>query len=193
MKKSPLLTFAFLTFSFIQIQVAAQDREVTLDPTQITVSIFPLMLHLEAKVGEKQSITVGGGLAYSLYYQNINGQGNLESYSSPFLTGSFRNYYTRKRVKKDNLKNNSGNYVGLYTFYQFQTPVDVGIGTIDSDLNAISIGPVWGIQRNYANGIHLDLSLGLGYIGYESDENLNVENRFDIIGGFEFGFRFNQQ
>ena len=192
MKSSLAIILALtLTITFLQ-KPLAQGQEVTLDPTQITVSIFPLMAHLEAKVGEKQSVTIGGGLAYSFYYRNINGDESFESYSTPFLTSSFRSYYRRKRVKKDNLQNNSGNYVGLYSSYQFNTIIEVdGIGTFDSELNGYTVGPVWGFQRNYASGIHLDLSLGLGYYGFQSDENLIVDDTFGIIGGFEFGFRFN--
>jgi len=170
----------------------AQGEQVTLDPTQLTVSVFPLMAHLEAKIGEKQSVTIGGGLAFSFFLQDVDGETSFESFSTPFITGSARNYYNRKRVKKDNLRNNSGNYVGLYMVNVFQSPVDVaGFGTIDTDLNTFSVGPVWGIQRNYASGIHLDLSLGLGYTFAESDEFLIVENQFGFVGGFEFGFRFN--
>ncbi|MEO9869040.1 hypothetical protein [Ekhidna sp.] len=190
----PLITTLLSLIILISSQQRslAQGKEVTLDTTQFTISILPLMAHLEAKVGEKQSVTFGGGLAYSFYFQSINGEESFESYSTPFLTASFRNYYNRKRIKKDNLKNNSGNYVGLYSSYQFNTIVDAGgFGTFESDLNGFTVGPVWGIQRNYASGIHLDISVGLGYTGFESDDIIMVDNKFGIIGGFEFGFRFN--
>ena len=167
----------------------AQGTEVTLDPTQVTVSIFPLMAHLEAKVGEKQSVTVGGGLIFTYYLEEIQGETSLETFSTPFFTGSFRNYYDRKRVNKDNLRNNSGNYYGVYTFYSFDTILSDSDFTLETDLNSFTVGPVWGFQRNYASGIHLDLSLG---IGYQFVEEFTDQNGFTLIGGFEFGFRFNK-
>ncbi|MEM9895295.1 MAG: hypothetical protein AAF789_02900, partial [Bacteroidota bacterium] len=60
----------------------------------------------------------------------------------------------------------------------------------DTDLDNFTIGPVWGIQRNYASGFHLDLSIGLGYITGGSDESFAIENAVTPIGNFELGFRF---
>jgi len=167
----------------------AQGTEVTLDPTQITVSVLPLMAHLEAKVGEKQSVTVGGGLIFTYYQEEVFGETSWEPFSTTFLTASFRNYYDRKRVNKDNLRNNSGNYYGIYSYYTFDTILSEGDVTLETDLNSFTVGPVWGFQRNYASGIHLDLSLG---IGYQFVEEFTDQNGFTLIGGFEFGFRFNK-
>ncbi len=187
--KKPL--FAFVLVLVFASSTYSQDQNVTLDKTQFTLSILPLMAHVEVKAAEKQSFTFGGGLAYSVFYQNINGEGDLEAYTSPFLTTSFRNYYKRNQVKKSNLRNNSGNYVGLLSSYTFESIVTVGGDTFATDLDTFTIGPVWGFQRNYASGIHLDLSLGIGYITGQSDEFIEIENGVTLIGGFEFGFRFN--
>ena len=187
MKKLTVLVLAICLFGSAKAQVP-----VELDPTQLTVSILPLMAHFEGKIATNQSLTFGGGLAYSAYYSNINGQENFEAYSIPFLTASFRNYYERKSTKKSNLRPNSGNYVGLLTSYGFESIIDIDLfGTVESSLDNFSIGPVWGIQRNYASGIHLDVSIGFGYVGYQSDELVSVDSGVNFIGGFEFGFRFN--
>lgn len=178
-----LIIFSFKSFG--------QGNQVTLDNAQLTVSFLPLMGHVELKLADKQSATFGAGLAYSVFYQNINGDGNLEAYTVPFLTSSYRSYYKRKRVNKSNLMNNSGNYVGMYSVYSFKTLVEVDGSFFDTKLNSFSIGPVWGIQRNYASGVHLDLSLGLGYLTGESDEVFIIENQVTLIGGFELGFKIN--
>ena len=183
--------FSFLALFILNpIKSFSQGTEVTLDPIQINANILPLMAHLEAKLSEKQSVTVGGGLAYSAYYENINGEENFEAFTTPFITGSVRNYYNRKKVKKDNLRNNSGNYIGIYSGYQFDTVVDAGLITTKTSLDSYFVGPVWGIQRNYASGIHLDVSIGFGYQGGQSNEFFAIEDTVTIIGGFEFGFRF---
>lgn len=147
------------------------------------------MGHVELKLAEDQSATFGGGLLYSVFYENINGEDNLEGYTAPFFTSSYRNYYKRKRVKKSNLKNNSGNYVGLYSIYSFKTLVMEGGDTFDTDLNSFAVGPVWGFQRNYASGFHLDLSLGLGYLTGQSNEFFEVNDQLTFVGGLELGFR----
>ena len=191
MKKVLLLSLLILGM-FHARKSNAQGTEVTLDPTQITVSIFPLMANLEAKVSENRSVTIGGGLIYTYYPEEINGDISWEPFSTPFITGSFRNYYERKRVKKDNLRNNSGNYYGIYTWYQFDTIITESDFTLESDLNSFLIGPVWGFQRNYASGIHLDLSLGLGYQVVEETIGLDSQNGITFVGGFELGYRFNK-
>ena len=186
MKKISILTVLLL---FISLSNYGQGNEVTLDNAQLTISFLPLMGHVELKLSENQSGTFGGGLGYSVYYQNVNGNGNLEAYTSPFLTSSFRSYYKRKRVKKSNLKNNSGNYVGVYSIYSFKTIITEGNDTFDTDLNSFAVGPVWGFQRNYASGVHLDLSLGFGYLTGQSDEFFSVDDQVTLIGGFELGFK----
>ena len=101
--------------------------------------------------------------------------------SFPFLRGSFRHYYDRKRVKKSNLRTNSGNFVTLQGGYYLDALGDNSIATID-----YFIGPAWGIQRNYNSGIHLSLSLGLGY-----GDGKNVNGGVTGTGHFTFGFTFN--
>ena len=105
---------------------------------------------------------------------------------NPFISGSYRNYYPRKRVKKD-LRPNSGNYVGILTGYRFNSIADNAEYDISDRLeNSYYLGPVWGIQRNYQSGIHLGLSLGGGFaVGSSSDIY------FTGVGGFEFGFVIN--
>ncbi len=164
---------------------------VELSPTQFTLSVLPLMAHLESKLTDHQSITFGGGLIYSAYYSDVNGEGEFEFYTTPFLTASLRNYYKRKYVRKDNLRQNSGNYVAFLATYQFDTIVDIdGLGVLETDLNSFTLGPVWGFQRNYGSGIHLDLSMGLGYRTGQSNEVISIEKGITFIGGFELGFRF---
>ena len=171
----------------------AQGNQVTLDPLQITASALPLMVHAEAKVGAKNSFTFGGGLAYSGYLEVVNGEESFEFYSAPFLTSSFRNYYKRRRVNKNNLQNNSGNYVGLLSYYTFKSIVSIDSDNVfETDENSFSIGPVWGFQRNYASGIHLDFSIGLGYMWVENlGDILDDVNGVTIVSGFELGYRFN--
>lgn len=168
--------------------MALSAQDVDLAGSQLNLNALPLTLSYEGKIGAKQSLTLAGGLGYG-YYFSASSSG--ESYSSfvviPVFYGSFRNYYTRRAVKKDNLRSNSGNYVGLYASYQLEalgepSSFDQFIVSLETS-NVYTVGPVWGIQRNYASGIHLGLSLGIGIIGGEY-----IETGVTGIGEFEFGF-----
>ena len=104
---------------------------------------------------------------------------------NPFITGSFQHYYQRKFVRKE-LRQNSGNFIGVSAGYYFDAIADnLDHGTTTERANSFTIGPVWGIQRNYQSGIHLKLSLGPG-IGF--GENAESDVFFAPAGGFEFGF-----
>lgn len=193
MKKSPLFSLLLIISIFFSNRAFSQGQEVTLDPAQLTVDIFPLIVHIELKLGKKNSFTLGGGLTYNLYFES----GSLGRDISPFFTSSLRNYYRRKRVNKSNLRNNSGNYVGILSTYAFNTLVSVDGTIFETDLDSFSVGPVWGFQRNYASGIHLDLSIGPGFITEIHTQNDNsrspvyIDSPFTFIGRFEFGFKFN--
>ncbi len=75
--------------------------------------------------------------------------------------------------------------MGLYASYQLEalgepSSIDQFIVSLETS-NVYTVGPVWGIQRNYASGIHLGLSLGIGVIGGEY-----IETGVTGIGEFEF-------
>ena len=192
MNKLPLALLAFAAFSLSSQNSIGQGKEVTLDPVQFSVNFIPLMAQGEFKLSENRSATLGAGFAFSAFIEGGDDGNNLEAYTTPFITSSFRNYYTRKRVKKDNLRNNSGNYVGIQSSYVFKTLLTVDDDWFETDLNSFSIGPVWGFQRNYASGIHLDLNLGLGFLTGQSDGVFDVEDQVTFIGNFELGFRINR-
>ncbi|MEM6642518.1 MAG: hypothetical protein AAF616_06035 [Bacteroidota bacterium] len=183
---------SFLAVCLLSAKSYTQERMVKLDNAQLSLNILPIMAHVEIKAGEQQSFTFGGGLAYSLSYQNVNGNGKFTAFSTPFLTTSFRHYYKRKQVSRRDLRNNSGNYVGLLSTYSFNTLLLIDGDTFDTDLDSFTIGPVWGIQRNYANGIHLNWSIGIGYISGQSNPFFKVKSGARLIGGLEFGFRLNK-
>jgi hypothetical protein len=94
----------------------------------------------------------------------------------------FRNYYPRKRVKKDLLPN-SGNYIGLLGGYNFNAIAESAEPGETNNSNAFFMGGVWGIQRNYQSGIHLGLNLGAGFIAGE-----HIDLGLTGLWSFELGF-----
>ena len=155
---------------FVQ-NTLSQDRiPVELKPVQFTLGIIEPSVLAEVRIGSHQSIVAGTALTLGFATNQI--------YVFPQVRGSIRNYYKRKRVKKE-LRTNSGNYVGLRGGYLFGSLGD----SITSEDKSYYVGPIWGIQRNYQSGIHLGLSLGFGY-----GNGQNKSARLVGIGHFTFGF-----
>jgi hypothetical protein len=163
------------TLCFSSFAIVAQERiPVKLKDFQVNLNILDPSISVEKKINPNQSFTLGFGLT---------GLPDDDGTSlNPYLRGSYRNYYPRKKVKKA-LRPNSGNYIGLIAGYNFDAIADnIDFGTTRLS-NSFFMGPVWGIQRNYQSGIHLGLSLGGGFgIGQHSDFF------FTGVGSFQLGF-----
>ena len=169
-----LLVAGLICLSAFQLSTAQDRIPVELKPIRFSVGLLEPSVLAEFKVGERQSVVATGGITLAF--------GNDNAYVFPFVRGSFRHYYDRKRVKKSNLRTNSGNFVTLNTGYYFGALEDVAT-SLD---NYFFIGPAWGIQRNYNSGIHLSLSLGFGY-----GNGQNTTAGLASTGHFTFGFTFN--
>lgn len=174
MQKLWISLIALLAFGVLN----AQERiPVELQSDQLTLSILEPAIAYELKLSQNQSLVFRGGL--TVLYEDII-DNNDDPSLHPFVSGSFRNYYARKRVKKE-LKPNSGNYIALVGGYIFDNITNEEF--VKEQANSWFVGPVWGIQRNYKSGIHLGLSLGGGF---GSGDNMNFD--FVGIGGFSLGF-----
>ena len=170
-----LLVAGLICLSAFQLSTAQDRIPVELKPARVTIGLIEPSVIGEFKVGQRQSLVATGGFTLGV-------ASNETVYAFPFLRGSFRHYYDRKRVKKNNLRTNSGNFVTLNAGYYFGALADV---TTSLD-QYFFIGPAWGIQRNYNSGIHLSLSLGGGY-----GNGPNASSGFAPTGHFTFGFTFN--
>ena len=177
-----IFTFILFISSFY---LFSQDRiPAELNEVQINLNILEPSVMLEKRLTDKQSLTLALG------FNTISGKDAVDDVKfglSPSLRASYRNYYPRKKVKKE-LRPNSGNYIGLVAGYNFGTIAgskDVGKY---SQENAFFLGPVWGIQRNYKSGIHLGLSFGGGFI-----TGSNTDFDFTGVGSFELGFVINSK
>ena len=103
--------FALNLLILAPLLMFAQDRiPVQLSNTQFNLNILSPSVIFEKRVTDNNSVTFGAGLT-PLYSQDNNNQNNYVSIN-PFVRTSYRNYYQRKKVKKE-LNPNSGNYIGL--------------------------------------------------------------------------------
>ena len=156
----------------------AQDRiPVEIQKNRVYINLLQPSILYEAGLNDRLSLALGTGITF-IYGENDYGAIN------PFLNASLRNYYPRKRVKKE-LDMNSGNYVAAMAGYTFGAISEWNEELDPQNMsNSGYIGGIWGIQRNYMSGIHLGLSLGGGV-----SMGKNIDNvMFAPLGGFEFGF-----
>lgn len=180
MKQITLITLLLLA-------VVSQAQDVELSKSQLNINGIPLSLSYEGRIDDNKSFTLSGGLGFTGAIVESNSETESYFFVVPAFSTSLRNYYTRKSIKKDNLQNNSGNYFGIYATYQtepFGDPSNLFEAlAYEETSNVYTFGPVWGIERNYASGIHLGLSLGAGVIGGKY-----IDTSATIIGEFELGF-----
>lgn len=181
MKKIALIALILSAFT-------ASSQNVTLSDNQLNINIVPITISYARKIDSNKSLTISGGISPTVYTESRLGETKSYVFINPYFTASFRNYYSRKKIKKNNLKNNSGNYIGLY-FQELFKPFGSASNINDQfarnrTTNAFDVGPVWGIERNYASGIHLKLNLGIGYTNGKFQEGGDVS----FIGGFELGY-----
>jgi hypothetical protein len=142
---------ALICISVLSLNLSAQDKiPVELKSVQLRVNLLTPSFVLEKSISESTTFALESGLNFGLDFDS----GNFAI--APYIHGSFRNYYPRKKVKKD-LGPNSGNYIGLnvgYVFDEISSQGDISI------INATYFSPIWGLQRNYKSNIHLGFEIG---------------------------------
>ena len=134
----------------------SQERiPVDLDNSRVYLNLLVPSFTLEQKISTNQSLLATAGL-------RLYGEEQFDHFEvslNPFAELEFRNYYPRRNVKKE-LNQNSGNFVGAIAGFTFSDLV--GTSEIDTYTynNDFYFAGIWGIQRNYKSGIHLNLKLG---------------------------------
>jgi hypothetical protein len=172
-----------LTLLSFPLFLNAQDRiPVQLNDVQINLNLLAPGVALEKMLTENTSATFGIGL--TPLYEDTGDENSIEPEVSinPFLRASYRNYYPRKKVKKE-LNPNSGNYIGLVTGYYFDTIAESSDVATFRQSDSFYLGAMWGIQRNYKSGIHLGFSIGGGF---GTGQNMDLD--YVGVGEFELGF-----
>ena len=103
--------------------------------------------------------SIGLGMGFSLYDNDVNYTFILED-PVPYFTSELKYMYNRKkRIKKGRSTiNNSGNYIGLQTKYSFGDNRFIDFSkTLLTEFH-------WGIQRPLGKRFLFDMHLGLGYM-----------------------------
>lgn len=186
MLKSTSICVAIILAS---VQIAFCQGSVTteLKPTQVRALFLSPGFSIEQKLSNKHSFNLIAAIQPGVSTHTIEPDGTqYEFYIAPYVSGEIRNYYDRKQVKKE-LASNSGNYFALAAGYYMNRIInDSGNEYYDESYeNSFFVGPVWGFQRNYLNGFHLNISVGLGY-----QQGEYIDGRITMITNGGFGFYF---
>ena len=187
MKTKSLLICTLLLIT-LKAETFAQGAIATeLRTTEVRAMVVCPGISIEQKMGNQLTFNLIAGIQPGISTYTVVPDGTkFEFYVAPFVSGEFRNYYNRKSVKKE-LAPNSGNYFGLAAGYNMNRIInDTGKDYYDDSYeNSYFVGPVWGFQRNYLNGFHLNVSVGLGY--YQGDY---MEGSIKMISTGGIGFYF---
>lgn len=175
----------FVSLSIVSTIGIAQDSlhvipETYLRVKQFSVNFLPPGFNYEVALGSKTTLSINPGLDINFSYSSLYGTSFL---LRPFLDVQGRYYYNFERRISDgkNVTNNSANFVGVSVLGI--TPSIVDSENVETT-NALVIGPVWGIQRTYKDGINLRLNLGLG----ASMDELRDSAPIVLIAGFSLGY-----
>lgn len=179
MKKNYFLFFLFMvSFNIINAQeeapVSVAKNQFKINPLLSPGFVYEHGFSAKNTLYSEASLIVG--YRHNGYYNESTW------YFIPRITEQFRHYYNleKRAAKGKRTANNSGNFLALYTNYNFES-----ISTnkwFNEYIPAFSAGPVWGIQRTYKGKFNLDLNIGAG---------INIdkyETEFTPLANFSLGW-----
>ncbi len=158
-------------------------QKVQLSNNQLNINLLVPSLSYERKISDGSSITLAAGTGFNHYtMEGFSGETSSKLFLYPWIYSSYRVYFKRK-PRKGNLRNNSGNYIGYFSGYRFKALQSAEYFIPDVEREQYSFGVVWGMQRNYKSGIHFGFSIGPGFTN-----RVNAKPELSAVGEVELGF-----
>ena len=148
------------------------------------INFLPVSISYEMKIASLQSIMLEPGFGFGFSVVDSYGYFNF----SPYLNFHYRYYYNfdKRNAKGKRTARNSANYVGAMANYTVYTNYS-NYGEDNKGYRYMTIGPVWGIQRNYPKNFSLGIILGPAISFYSSGI------RADAIAALTLGFHLNSR
>ncbi|WP_405576684.1 hypothetical protein [Winogradskyella sp. Asnod2-B02-A] len=169
----------------------AQDASVEKSTSGVQTGILGIWGHNEYKLSNSTVLRSEIGLDAGAFSDNLE-DGSL-FILLPVLSLEPRWYYNlNKRVSKSKrIDGNSGNFISIKSAYH----PDLVIGHVPDHLNFISdlsIIPTWGIRRNIGNHFNYETAIGIGYIHFFKEENVNLKYTNSVSANIHLriGYRF---
>lgn len=175
------MKWIFITcLSLITFKSIGQEDEY-LSKNQLNLNVLAPSLSYERQIGNFNSLALTTGLGFT-HISSFNDETPSGLYGHPYIASTLRHYfYGKKGRKKENLMNNSGGYVGLFTGYRFKA-FNQEVFSPSLDKEEFGFGLVLGAQGNYKNGFHIGFSLGPGWVVAK-----NRKTQFSLVGEIEIG------
>lgn len=199
MKKRVFATL--LAFSTVCGYAQNQTPEVT----AVTKATFLNPgISYERPFGNRQTLYVQGYLnttAYFMYSAALATSGGV--HFDPALTAQYRFYYNldKRQASGKRTALNSGNYISPVIDLIFVRKQVSDTFVLAPSHTVLTLGGVWGLQRNFLKRFSLDLNLGLGYYFTNRAYNTGAYGREYIIrtsalttiGQINLGFWLNKR
>ncbi|ELR72751.1 secreted protein [Fulvivirga imtechensis AK7] len=187
MKKLLLLGLVISSYYNASAQSYYQQDSARLKKTVLGLNILLPGLTYEQSLTDKSSLFLNFAFGFAYEYHS-SGFSSYEAYTiNPTLLAQYRSYYNlaRRQLLDRKTTNNTGSFFGMMAHYTFDAIGGKNTHAIDVE-NGLTLGPVWGFQRN---GLFtFSLSLGLGVtIGEGQSSNVGP------IGHLNFGINLSKK
>lgn len=152
----PYAEIYFFLSLFTYFNVVAQEPITT---QQLSLNVLMPSIEWELPSTQNTSVVLELGTGFA-YAKNWSGEA-FGAY--PVVSSEYRYYYNflRRQERGRKVTDNSGNYLAALLKFRSGKPF---IGELEiSDDYALTLGPVWGMQRVYNSGFKLNLYGGAGY------------------------------
>jgi len=178
MKKLLITILGFLFF----MTSYSQENERTTE-TILRLNVINPGIELEIPIFNKSTISTNLGIGYGGSFPNLTSAASGWLYMiTPFIDIEYRKIYNqdKRKVKEKNIEYNSGNYWGVRLLTRGKEITSNVNRTDDIDF---SVGPTWGIQRNYGK-IHFLFNMGPVYY-FDTKGNSGI---FPFVAQLNIGF-----
>lgn len=190
MKKSFLTIFVVMTLGSISFGQTNDLSDAKVEKHQFAYNILTNVSY-EKGIGNKTTLHFSGPLSGSVVYSKTSvvlydyhhNESDWGYSFRPALDMQIRHYYDlNKRLKKGKkVVHNSGNYIaGVVGAAGPSIWKSDNIYVSDFTL---TLGAMWGIQRNYGERFMMNVGIGPGVSFYDD------VSEFTAVGGIAFGFR----
>lgn len=187
MKKIPATLVLLIIITSAYAQQYFKRDTARLDQTVVSLSLIVPGVTYETALTDKTSLFVNLALGFA-YERTSTLVSTTEAYTfNPTLLLQYRSYYNlqKRQFLGRKIAYNTGSYVGVMGHYVFDGIAGKNRHAIEVN-NDLTLGPVWGFQRN--GFLSFGLSLGVGVtIGQSGSSDVGP------IGHLNFGFNLSRR
>ncbi len=187
-------SFSLFLLLILMVGTVKSQSDITVERNQFKINfLYPGLIY---ERGISKNSTLRAEFATFFRFSSDSENRNLIAVF-PLFDGQYRYYYNfqRRESKGKKISGNSGNFLGMQTFYLSQNPI---LGKYERSFidffwitpggfEIFFIGPTYGLQRTYPSGFNLELQFVLGYFDVnERTIDEIIANSSGIFPGVSF-------